>query len=270
MRFTMRAAIAVSSLLFAASAAAESSENILVARASMSLVGCFDSDDGLTNKTTYTYQSSGWCFDACTKTNAAVFGLTGGSDCLCGDELPPDSAKVSKDKCNKACDGWPSDKCGGDGFYSVYKTGLNPDVSSGSSSPKSSGKPSTKTDDPAPAESTQTVGGTTVVTPVSENKDEDEDAKAKSSHNTAAVAAGAVVGVVGFAALVGAGIFFYRSKKQKAQSQIGGYGNESGMPSMSDSRFDGNYMAQRRQSNGSIDDDHDFSRRVLQVTNPDR
>jgi cell wall integrity and stress response component len=28
-------------------------------------------------------------------------------------------------------------------------------------------------------------------------------------------------------------------------------------------------MAERRQSNGSIDDDHDFSRRILQVTNPD-
>lgn len=35
--------------------------------------------------------------------------------------------------------------------------------------------------------------------------------------------------------------------------------------SMSDSRFDGDFMAQRRQSNGSIDDDQDFSRRILQV-----
>jgi cell wall integrity and stress response component len=34
---------------------------------------------------------------------------------------------------------------------------------------------------------------------------------------------------------------------------------------MSDSRFDGDFMAQRRQSNGSIDDDQDFSRRILQV-----
>jgi cell wall integrity and stress response component len=36
--------------------------------------------------------------------------------------------------------------------------------------------------------------------------------------------------------------------------------------SQSDSRFDGDFMAQRRQSNGSIDDDQDFSRRILQVT----
>lgn len=93
--------------------------------------------------------------------------------------------------------------------------------------------------------------------------------KTKSSHNTAAVAAGVVVGVVGFAALAGGIFFFYRSRKQKAAARYGGavgYGRDSQPPSMSDSRFDGDYMAQRRQSNGSIDDDHDFSRRILQVS----
>lgn len=88
------------------------------------------------------------------------------------------------------------------------------------------------------------------------------------THNTAAIAAGVVVGVVGVAALAGAAFFFYRSRKQKARGYRGG--RDSGPPSMSDSRFDGQYMAQRRQSNGSIDDDQDFSRRILQVTNPDR
>jgi cell wall integrity and stress response component len=83
-----------------------------------------------------------------------------------------------------------------------------------------------------------------------------------------------VVGVVGFAALCGAAFFWWRSKNNKANAGMGGaagsYGRDSHPPSMSDSRFDGDYMAQRRQSNGSIDDDHDFSRRILQVTNPDR
>jgi cell wall integrity and stress response component len=93
-------------------------------------------------------------------------------------------------------------------------------------------------------------------------------AEKKSTHNTAAIAAGVVVGVVGLAALAGAVWFFYHSKKQKAEGfrgTAGGYERESQPPSMSDSRFDGGYMAQRRQSNGSIDDDHDFSRRILQV-----
>jgi cell wall integrity and stress response component len=94
------------------------------------------------------------------------------------------------------------------------------------------------------------------------------EAQKKSSHNTAAIAAGVVVGVVGVAALAGAAWFFYRSKKQKAEGfrgTAGGYDRDSQPPSMTDSRFDGGYMAQRRQSNGSIDDDHDFSRRILQV-----
>jgi hypothetical protein len=82
-----------------------------------------------------------------------------------------------------------------------------------------------------------------------------------------------VIGVVGFAALCGAGFFFWRSKQNKTNAAFGGgttggYGRDSNPPSMSDSRFDGDYMAQRRQSNGSIDDDHDFSRRILQVNIP--
>lgn len=97
----------------------------------------------------------------------------------------------------------------------------------------------------------------------------DTAAEAKSSHNTAAIAAGVVVGVVGAAALAGGAFFFYRSKKQKSdpgfRGMPEGYNRDSQPPSMSDSRFDGGYMAQRRQSNGSIDDDHDFSRRILQV-----
>lgn len=95
-----------------------------------------------------------------------------------------------------------------------------------------------------------------------------ENSNTKSSHNTAAIAAGVVVGVCGAAAIAGGGFFYYRSKKQKEESGFhgatGGYYHDSGPP-MSDSRFDGNFMAQRRQSNGSIDDDHDFSRRILQV-----
>jgi hypothetical protein len=99
------------------------------------------------------------------------------------------------------------------------------------------------------------------------------EAETKSSHNTAAIAAGVVIGVVGFAALCGAGFFFWRSKQNKTNAAFGGgttggYGRDSNPPSMSDSRFDGDYMAQRRQSNGSIDDDHDFSRRILQVNIP--
>ncbi|OQD74571.1 hypothetical protein PENDEC_c010G06974 [Penicillium decumbens] len=281
MRFTATALIA-SSLLLASSAAAKSFDfDIRLApRGGMTFVGCYSSSQGLGSKTSYTFQSSGWCQDRCSGSgyNSAVFALTGGSDCLCGDELPPDSAKASKDKCNTPCDGWPQDMCGGSGFYSVYTTGLDPDVSSVSASTTSDGSKSTATNTNGATAAVSTAGGgeTTVVTSSSRPQQpsaDDMGAQQKSTHNTAAIAAGVVVGVVGVAALAGAVWFFYRSKKQKAQGfrgTSGGYHRDSQPPSMSDSRFDGGYMAQRRQSNGSIDDDHDFSRRILQVTNPDR
>jgi cell wall integrity and stress response component len=114
MHFTSTA-LTASSLLLASSAAAKAFnfENRLAPRAGMTFVACYSSSEGLGNQTSYTFQSSGWCQDRCAGSdyNAAVFALTEGSDCLCGDELPPASDKVSKDKCNKACDGWPQDMC---------------------------------------------------------------------------------------------------------------------------------------------------------------
>jgi cell wall integrity and stress response component len=159
---------------------------------------------------------------------------------------------------------------GGSGFYSVYTTGLESDVSSVSASTTSSDTSATKTDGATASVSTGASGETVVVTSSShpQASADNVEAQKKSSHNTAAIAAGVVVGVVGVAALAGAAWFFYRSKKQKAEGfrgTAGGYDRDSQPPSMSDSRFDGGYMAQRRQSNGSIDDDHDFSRRILQV-----
>ncbi|KAJ5454571.1 uncharacterized protein N7458_005527 [Penicillium daleae] len=276
MLFNMQTALAASSILLAAGSAMADSIQVLAPR-SMTLVGCYSSSEGLSNQTTYTFQSSGWCYDRCTGYNAAVFALTAGSDCLCGDELPPSSAKVAKGKCGTACDGWPQDMCGGDGFYSVYTTGLGGSVSAASASASSGSNTNdgsaSKTDAAASA-STDSSGQTVVITAASGQQPTDDAAQVKSSHNTAAIAAGVVVGVVGVAALAGAIFFFYRSKKQNAEGGFrgttGGYGRDSQPPSMSDSRFDGDYMAQRRQSNGSIDDDHDFSRRILQVTNPDR
>ncbi|KAJ5905269.1 uncharacterized protein N7473_002185 [Penicillium subrubescens] len=277
MFFSLRTALMASSILLAAGSVTAQSMEELVPRSAMTLVGCYSSSEGLTNQTSYTFQSSGWCYDRCIAWNAAVFALTAGSDCLCGDELPPSSAKVAKGKCGTACDGWPSDMCGGDGFYSLYTTGLESSVSSASASTSSSGtneSAASKTDSGAASVSTDSGGQTVVVTAPSVQHTTDSSSQVKSSHNTAAIAAGVVVGVVGVAALAGAAFFFYRSKKQNAEGGFrgttGGYGRDSQPPSMSDSRFDGDYMAQRRQSNGSIDDDHDFSRRILQVTNPDR
>lgn len=95
--------------------------------------------------------------------------------------------------------------------------------------------------------------------------------------NVAAIAAGVVVGVVVLAAIAGAIFFFVRRKKKhaaeeeyKRSNQVSDFMRGNGKPpqtgysSMSDSRLDPEAGA-RRNSNGSIADDQDFSRRVLRV-----
>jgi cell wall integrity and stress response component len=97
--------------------------------------------------------------------------------------------------------------------------------------------------------------------------------------NKAGIAAGVVVAVIVIGAIVGGVFFFFKHKKRKAVEDeyrrnatissfvAGGKSQPTG--SMSDSRLDPSIMSHRRQSNGSIADDQDFSRRILKVTNPD-
>ncbi|KAJ6099547.1 hypothetical protein N7467_001082 [Penicillium canescens] len=282
MLFNTQSTLVVSTALFAASSVAQDGFKVIPrGSANGKLVGCYSSAPGYGSSKDYTYQSSGWCLNKCYSANSAAFALTGGSTCMCGDTLPPDSDKVDSGKCNKACTGWPSDMCGGSDYYSIYTTNYEEDVptyseSSSTTTTSSGGSSTTKTDAASTAVSSTSSQQTTEVTsPKESSASASVEAKTKSSHNTAAIAAGVVIGVVGFAALCGAAFFFWRSKKNKTNTAFGGgttggYGRDSNPPSMTDSRFDGDYMAQRRQSNGSIDDDHDFSRRILQVTNPDR
>ncbi|CAI7568031.1 unnamed protein product [Penicillium glandicola] len=277
MFFNTQSALTVSTVLMAASSAVAKDFKVLARGSPLAtLVGCYSSIPGYGKSTSYTYQSSGWCLDHCADSYAA-FALTGGSDCVCGNTLPPTSAQVSSDKCSKSCSGWPDDMCGGTNYYSVYTTNLEDDVpvyasesttSTSSSDSKTTTQASGSTSTASTTSSEQTTETATSEASVVSDPGEDIEAKASKSKNTAAIAAGVVIGVVGFAALCGAIFFWYRSKKNKdmaAAGPTGGYGRDSGPPSMSDSRFDGDYMAQRRQSNGSIDDDHDFSRRILQV-----
>ncbi|KAI6895067.1 hypothetical protein D0869_05752 [Hortaea werneckii] len=89
----------------------------------MTYEGCYSSSGGLTDQGSYTYQTSGYCQQQCAPDNFAVLGLSGGSNCWCGDALPQSSSKVSDSKCSTPCNGFGEDNCGGDGFFSVYLTG---------------------------------------------------------------------------------------------------------------------------------------------------
>lgn len=135
---------------------------------------------------------------------------------------------------------------------------------------KTYGSSSSTSDSSQTTDATETSDGS--VTTVTAANQTDESEKSDSGPNTAAIAAGVVVGVVGFCALVGAGFFLWRFRKRKSieeeyrrNAAIDQFGKPKSASTMSDSRFDGDFLAQRRQSNGSIDDDQDFSRRILQV-----
>ena len=100
-----------------------------------------------------------------------------------------------------------------------------------------------------------------------------ETPSSSSGPNKAGIAAGVVVGVVAVAGIAG-GIFLYlRNRKRRAiedeyhRNLTGTYGPKppSTAGSMSDSRLEPSVMFQRRQSDGSIADNQDYSRRILKV-----
>ncbi|KKK13761.1 hypothetical protein P175DRAFT_0535113 [Aspergillus ochraceoroseus IBT 24754] len=249
-------------------------------------VGCFSSSEPLKSQGSYTYQSNGYCLDLCYKAGYSVFGLYSGNVCLCGNKIPQKSTKVEDSQCNDPCAAWPVVMCGGDNAFSVYLTGLTSSVeyySPSSSTSTANGTSTTTTDsDNTSSQSSSTstgsgAGQTVFETVSSQTTQASAQAEEKSGPNTAAIAAGVVVGVVGLCAMIGAGFFLWRFKTRHPADQrfrdvnnAESFGKPMSQDSMSDSRFDGDFMAQRRQSNGSIDDDRDFSRRILQVTNPDR
>lgn len=110
MLFNTHGALVVSGVVMAAAAAVPEDFKVVRRAPLGTLQGCYSSIPGYGKSTGWTYQSSGWCLDHCAK-DYATFALTGGSDCVCGNTMPPDSAKVSSDKCNKSCSGWPDDMC---------------------------------------------------------------------------------------------------------------------------------------------------------------
>ncbi|KAL2811137.1 WSC domain-containing protein [Aspergillus granulosus] len=247
-----------------------------------SYVGCFTSFKPLEDQGSYQFQSNGYCLNLCYGKGYSVFGLYNTDHCFCGNKLPAKSTKEdSDDMCNKSCAAWPSVMCGGSNAYSVYLTGLEPNVpyyssgtSSSSTTSSSSNSTATQTSGSSASTNSEVAVETFSSAPTAEssNKDKKDDGP-----NTAAIAAGVVIGVVGLAALIGAAFFLYRFKTRhpadnrlREMRNVEQFGKHTTSDSMSDSRFDGDFMAQRRQSNGSIDDDRDFSRRILQVTNPDR
>ncbi|KAF3490493.1 uncharacterized protein GIQ15_00010 [Arthroderma uncinatum] len=229
---------------------------VQVAALDESLQGCYKDPGMLKDAGSTKYQSTGYCRDLCKKSQSAVFALHDTDRCSCGDKYPPaDKKAASTDK-----------TCGGKNSYAVYLTGLVDDPATEGSADDGD---ATSTHSP---QATITQGQTIIVTPTGGKP-------GSSGPNKAGIAAGVVVGVVALGAIIG-GIFFFL-KYKKRQQVVDEYRRNAtinnfvagGKPSYSqtsaDSRLDPSMTSQRRQSNGSIADDQDFSRRVLKVTNPD-
>lgn len=99
--------------------------------------------------------------------------------------------------------------------------------------------------------------------------------------NTVGIAVGVVVGIVGIAGIAGGAFLWVRYSRRKEASDAykrqaaissfveGGQKPPYTASSNSDSRLDPAALAARRISDGSIADNADYSRRILQVHNPD-
>jgi hypothetical protein len=83
----------------------------LAATVSAEQVGCFSNPGSLASQGHYTFQSAAYCMQLCTRAQKTVFGLTKGSECWCGDKVPPDTDKVDEKECNLACTGYLLSTC---------------------------------------------------------------------------------------------------------------------------------------------------------------
>ncbi|KAF1988237.1 hypothetical protein K402DRAFT_402931 [Aulographum hederae CBS 113979] len=247
-----------------------------------STIGCFSTPTPLIDHGFSQFQTPGLCQRICYQLQKPVMGLTSGTNCSCGDLLPPKDTKVESSKCNTPCNGYDQTDCGGGDYWWVILSGItrnqidNLDPSSSSSSSAASTQTSA---------STIALSGTTIVKTVGSDPTGDPANQEKSGGggpSTAGIAAGVVVGVVAIVAIIGGVFFFMRHRRRQAmeeehrrQANVNQFVNGGKMPSvssntsMNDSRLDPEVMMARRQSDGSIADNADYSRRILKVTNPD-
>ncbi|EED13756.1 conserved hypothetical protein [Talaromyces stipitatus ATCC 10500] len=90
-------------------------------------LGCFSGNSETLshyiNNGTFTFQSVGYCRHACNNIGHNYLALKNGTDCWCGDAVPPVTDIVNADNCDMKCAGFAVDDCGGAHDFSVYLTG---------------------------------------------------------------------------------------------------------------------------------------------------
>jgi len=241
-------------------------------------LGCFSNPGDMWDMGPYTFQTNGWCQPLCVRQGATYFALVNGTNCFCGNSGPDSGNKVSSSECDTTCNGYDSQFCGGTNRWAVYQDGYRNGDSTGTIAITTP----TQTWFRAEATASTTLGtsvtnaqqkSTVVVTQAAQS-----DAATSSGPNTTAIAVGVAVGVVVLAAITGGSIIFIRRRKSKElederrrHDTVMNIVNKGEKPRSwgSDERLEPSVMFQRRQSDGSIMDNQDYSRRILKVTNPD-
>ncbi|KAH7085345.1 hypothetical protein BKA63DRAFT_485290 [Paraphoma chrysanthemicola] len=229
-------------------------------------IGCYATGTPLENHGPYDFRSPGNCQLVCLQEGKAVMGLSDGVNCWCGDKIPAKEWQTDNSSCSTTCSGDDRWTCGGAGKLWIELTGNTRNEVETYTPSSSSVAPKTS----APATSAAPVV-TASATPSAKPKEE-------SKPNKAGIAAGVVVGIVGLAAILGGVWFFLRRRRQKQAEEdyrrnaanvdqfVAGGKLHTSNSSMNDSRIDPSFV-DRRQSNGSIADNEDYSRRILKVTN---
>ncbi|KAF2666643.1 hypothetical protein BT63DRAFT_313616 [Microthyrium microscopicum] len=266
---TIAIVLASASLLFTTASAGDTTNTAAISSPTaqptglrtLKYAGCFSSAQPMINHGPYNFQSSGNCQKICYLLQNTAMALGNGTDCWCGDMLPALSDKVDDDKCNTPCAGYPGENCGASDVWTVYQTSFTLNTvpyfseSVSSASPSITAKPATQSASASAA-------------PVS-----------KGGSNAVGIAVGVIVGLIVLAAIAGAGFMYMRRKQQRdleefkkqndVSSFVGGSSGADSRPSMwaPDGRLDG--ANDKRNSVGSIADNADYSRRILQVRNPD-
>lgn len=272
--FRLTTALAAASLLAVASAASApaltptvsinnpiTTPTVTVPANALVEVGCYQTPGpSFENHGPYLFQTEGNCQLVCLELGKNVQAVSDGTDCWCGDTLPAKAYVADNSTCDTTCAGDNKSKCGGPGLLWVALTGATRN------------KVGT---DPNPSSSSSAAAATPTAAPVVTSTPK---ASKSSGSNTIAIAVGVVVGIVGVFAL-GFGVWFFLRRRRQRQAEedyrrqaanvnsfVNGGKLHTSSSSMNDSRLDPSFV-DRRQSNGSIADNEDYSRRILKVTN---
>jgi cell wall integrity and stress response component len=255
--------------LFAATANAQATTTAVAGP--IETLDCYSSAGNLESLGTYTFQAAGYCQEQCTASGKLVMATTEGSTCLCGDSLPPASDKVDSSKCDEPCDGFDQQNCGGKGYFQIYLTGLGDPDSESSGSPSSGNSASATSAQP----SVITKAGQTIVVTASASAEANSSSGGGGSSKVG-IAVGVVVGVVVLMAIIGVIVFVFKRRRNREIEEehrrtaaVSSFvsGGKSETSSTTDQRLDPKaFGGYRRESVGSIADERDFSRRILQVS----